>query len=112
MTNIELEYQYKYRHWFYQIKLYLRTLFVKWMYNLIFKTEVDKDEYKVIESYLKTKGYSKNGNLYTKGFVAIEVHSKINTIYIYHDGISKNKTSITKNLTTGLVISENYFSRL
>jgi len=94
----------------------MKKLINKIVFRIYFgKTKNTVDELDYIDKYLKKKGYIKYGNIYTKGFIVIEIKLKskeIDSIEIFIDGISKNKQIISENFTTGLIISENYFSRL
>ena len=82
------------------------------IYKLYFEKSGNKDELQFIEKYLKRKGYDKYGNIFTKGFVIIEVkvsNKEIQSIEIFND-ISKIKQQITVNFSSGLIVAENYYS--
>jgi hypothetical protein len=84
------------------------------IYKLYFEKSGNKDELQFIEKYLKRKGYDKYGNIFTKGFVIIEVkvsNKEIQSIEIFND-ISKIKQQITVNFSSGLIVAENYYSRI
>jgi len=76
-----------------------------------------KDNYsdvEIIQILLKKRGYSKYGNIYTKGFVFVTFgeDKELKQINIKHD-IKKSKwLSINDSFVTGLVIGLNYFERI
>jgi len=79
-------------------------------------SEANIDQIDIVSSLLKRKGYSKNGNIYTKDFVYIKVESKesIKSIHIKHD-IPKIKSGINiigESYLTSLVIALDYYERI
>jgi hypothetical protein len=97
-----------------------RNILKEFIYWVLFRVLVGKklpeiNELGFIQSYLKKKGYASYGNVYTKGFVVIEIEikdKKINSISIFTDKVSKSKHVIIDNFSTSVIISENYFQRL
>jgi hypothetical protein len=84
-------------------------------YLFVGKQLQPNNEIETINAYLKRKGYDVYGNIYTKGFVVIEVKFKnkqIESISIYTDKVSKNKQLISANFTTSVIIAEQYFQRI
>lgn len=93
----------------------LKNILIHFIYRLYFRKDLKVDEFEFIDNYLKKKGYDEYGDMYSKGFVMIKVKQKnkeISLIEIWIDNVSKKKQKINENFTTGLVIAENYFSRI
>ena len=93
----------------------MKNLIAKILFRLYFGKSINEiDELDFIDNYLKKRGYDEYGNIYTKGFVVIEIKSKakkITAIEIFTDQVSKTKQTISNNFSTGLIIAENYFKR-
>jgi hypothetical protein len=88
---------------------------IQFIYKLYFRSELKANEVEFIDRYLRKKGYDKYGDIYTKGFVVIKLNLKskeIVSIEIWVDQVSKSKQQIENNFSTGLIIAENYFSRI
>ena len=82
---------------------------------MYFNVSLKVDQLQFIDTYLRKKGYDSNGYTYRKGFVVIDVKVKskeIESIEIWHDGVSQEKQEIHSHFSTGLIIAENYFSRI
>ncbi len=91
----------------------MRKIVSRIAYWLYFKEGEYINEYQFIETYLKKKGYDKNGYTFTKGFIVIDVRIKpdgIESISIVVDKISPTRQYITDGFISGL--AENYYSRL
>lgn len=73
----------------------------------------DVDENKIIETLLKKRGYSKNGNLYSRDFVLIQVLND-GKLRIKHDvpQMGNKWQIIDKSCISGLIISLNYYERI
>jgi hypothetical protein len=88
----------------------------KLIFRLYFGKSVDTvDPLEFIYKHLKLKGYNKYGDIYTKGFVVIELKFKskqLTQIEIFIDQASRSRLIIDENFITSLIISENYFSRI
>jgi hypothetical protein len=88
----------------------------KLIFRLYFGKSVDTvDPLEFIDKHLKRKGYDKYGNIYTKGFVVIDLKFKskeLSQIEIFIDQTSRSRLIIDENFITSLIISENYFSRI
>jgi hypothetical protein len=88
---------------------------IQFIYKLYFRKELKVDEFQFIDKYLKKKGYDEYGDTYSKGFVIVKLNLKskeIVSIEIWIDKISKQKQEIKENFSTGLIIAENYYSRI
>jgi len=94
----------------------MKKRILKLIFNLWFGVPTKTvDELEFIERYLKRKGYDKNGTIYTKGFVVIELKLKgkeIDCIEVFTDQVSRQKQTIDTNFSTGVIIAEKYFSRI
>ena len=79
------------------------------------KSEINVSDTDFIERYLKKNGYTKYGDLHSKGFILIELHKKdrkVTSIEVWHDKVSTTKQVINDNFSTGLIIAERYFSKI
>lgn len=93
----------------------IKIKFIQFIYKLYFRNELKVDEFQFIDKYLKKKGYDEYGDIYSKGFVVIKLNLKskdIVSIEIWIDKVSKQKQEIKENFSTGLIIAENYYSRI
>jgi hypothetical protein len=82
---------------------------------LVGKTYQNTAEFDFINAYLRKQGYSVYGDVYTKGFVVVEIKrigKEIKSIDIFVDKVSKQKQTIEENFITGVIIAENYFKRV
>lgn len=69
---------------------------------------------KIIQSLLKKRGYSKYGNIYTKGFVYVMINEgyHLRQINIKHDIKGAKWYIINESFVTGLSIALTYFERI
>lgn len=94
----------------------IKLIISKIIFKLYFREETTKvNEKQFIDKYLKKRGYVLYWDTYTKGFVVIKLtfHSEeISLIEVWTDNISRAKFEIRENFSTGLILAENYFSRI
>jgi len=72
------------------------------------------NELELTTTILKKKGFDKFGNLFTKGFLCVEIFTdkekQITNIDIWVDVKNTKVQRITKNFITNIIISVNYYS--
>ena len=92
-------------------KLNLDKVILKHKRKLIFTDKLDE---KLIENYLKTKGYVLNVVLgepiWVKGFVCVQIHNK--SVEVWIDRIKNPKSVfINESYLTGLPLTLNYMEK-
>jgi len=77
------------------------------------KVKVEEtDHIGLVSQVLKRKGYSKYGNLFTKGFVCFEIEKATIKVWVDIPRIQTKKQIITESFVTGVIVAANYYERL